>query len=324
MTPTLYLGTIGEGVWRSRDGGETFARATRGLFLEADVRALVVDPADAAVVYAGTNCGLFRTSNAGDHWQRFPAAPFDPGDGWPGGVSVWSVAVCPDDPDTLLVGTCPAAVYRSRDNGQTWEELAGAGFAKPSDVLGHNRVTCLRFDDAGNLWAGAEIGGMRVSGDKGDTWAAPPGSGLSSPDIHDLLPLPGGILLASTNNDLNRSRDGGKTWRRLNIGEKWGQGYCRGMAQSGTTIFVGNGDTVPGTRGAAFLSRDNGETFAPAPLPAVPASTIWTWATHAADPAVVFCAAVLGGVYRSQDAGTTWTACRHTFGEIRALAWAPA
>ncbi len=33
----LYVGTIGEGLWRSLDGGETFARTCSGMFFECHV-----------------------------------------------------------------------------------------------------------------------------------------------------------------------------------------------------------------------------------------------------------------------------------------------
>ena len=41
-THRLYVGTIGEGLWRSSDGGETFARASGGMFVECLVRALAL------------------------------------------------------------------------------------------------------------------------------------------------------------------------------------------------------------------------------------------------------------------------------------------
>ena len=38
----LYVGTIGEGIFRSVDSGESFRRACDGMFVECDVRALAV------------------------------------------------------------------------------------------------------------------------------------------------------------------------------------------------------------------------------------------------------------------------------------------
>ena len=47
MAHHIYVGTIGEGVMRSVDGGETFGRAMDGMFVECDVRALVIERSSA-------------------------------------------------------------------------------------------------------------------------------------------------------------------------------------------------------------------------------------------------------------------------------------
>ncbi len=328
MNAVVYAGTIGQGVWRSTDGGETFRRACAGMFLEADVRALAAHPQNPQVLYAGTNAGIYRTEDGGGRWERLPA-PFDPGRGWEAGTSVWSLLVHPRRPDTLFVGTCPAALYRSEDAGASWEPLE-AGLVRESPDLVYMRVTCLVADPANDdtVWAGIELDGVRVSTDGGATWERRDG-GLSSPDIHDLLVAPGGpkTLVAATNNDINLSRDGGATWQPQKVKEQFPWAYCRGLAQKAddpATLFLGNGNGPPGTAGAVQMSRDGGASWQAAELSPAPNSTIWSFATNPADPDLVFCASVLGYLYRSEDGGATWRKCRHEFGELRALAWTAA
>jgi hypothetical protein len=53
-------------------------------------------------------------------------------------------------------------------------------------------------------------------------------------------------------------------------------------------------------------------------------STIWNFAVHVADPQMIYASSVSGQVYRSLDGGTSWQRLPRDFGEIRALAWAPA
>ena len=48
---TVYVGTVGQSIWRSRDGGETFARASKGIHSECDVRALLIHPQDANLLH---------------------------------------------------------------------------------------------------------------------------------------------------------------------------------------------------------------------------------------------------------------------------------
>jgi hypothetical protein len=57
VTPaTLYVGTSFHGVFRTTNGGGNWSALNTGL-TNTDVRALAVDPATPAIVYAGTDGG---------------------------------------------------------------------------------------------------------------------------------------------------------------------------------------------------------------------------------------------------------------------------
>jgi photosystem II stability/assembly factor-like uncharacterized protein len=318
----LYVGTIGEGLFRSTDGGETFRRACDGTFVECHVRALAVHPGDARTLYMGSELGLFHSTDGADGWERVPS-PVD-------GRQVWSVLLLPDNPDVILVGTCPSRLFRSGDGGRTWAE-ADAEIRPDCPRIMQTRVTTLVADPAapGTVWAGVEIDGLRRSRDGGRTWQAV-GNGLSSRDIHAVVIVPGdgrpGRMLASTNNDVNLSTDGGATWQPLGLGRSLPLPYFRGMAQMcgrPDVVFLGNGDFPPGSAGAVLRSDDGGATWQAPPLPGPPNSTIWTFAVHRADPELAYAASVSGQVYRSTDGGSSWTKLAREFGEIRALAWTP-
>src|SRR5947209_11781151 len=139
MTAThrLYVGTIGEGLWRSKDGGATFARASDGMFVECHVRALAVHPRDPRTLYVGTEQGLFRSTDGADNWSRVES-PLD-------GLQIWSLLVLPSDPDVILAGTCPSRLFRSGDGGRTWAE-ADAVLERNCPRILHTRVTALAED----------------------------------------------------------------------------------------------------------------------------------------------------------------------------------
>src|SRR6266571_2368631 len=110
----LYVGTIGEGLWRSSDGGETFARASDGMFVECHVRALAVHPSRPRTLYLGSERGLFRSDDGADSWARVES-PLNE-------RQIWSILLVPSAPEVILVGTCPSRLFRSTDGGKTWSE----------------------------------------------------------------------------------------------------------------------------------------------------------------------------------------------------------
>lgn len=315
--PVLFVGTVGEGVWRSTDGGANWCRSSNGMFVECDVRALTADPRTPARVYAGTNEGVWCSLDGGENWKRL--------DGPMNDMVTWSLLVDPWH-DALFAGTRPAGIFRSTDGGGSWRPCL-AEMDQECPGIQFNRVTTLRGDpiDRHRLWAGVEIGGVWTSRDRGETWQKV-GRGLSSADIHGLAIVPGGngrrTLLATTNNDLNISRDDGQTWEPQRVENRFDHAYCRGLVQRPDrpeVLFLGNGDGPPGTVGAAWRTSDAGETWQRLSLPATPNSTIWDFAIHRSQPDQMYAYSVSGEVYHSPDGGDRWTKLPHEFGEIRAM-----
>ena len=113
---TICVGTIGSGIWRSPDGGETWTRVRPSRYPENDVRALAVHPREPYIVYAGTDSGVYRSEDRGARWERLDA-PMN-------AMHTWALALDPAEPETLFAGTQPSAVFRSQDGGQRWAKLA--------------------------------------------------------------------------------------------------------------------------------------------------------------------------------------------------------
>jgi photosystem II stability/assembly factor-like uncharacterized protein len=325
MTPhRLYVGTIGEGLFRSVDGGTTYRRACDGTFVECDVRALTIHPDNPNVLYMGSELGLFVSMDGAENWSRLEATP--------AGLQVWALWLMPGRPEVMVVGTCPSRLFRTEDGGRSWTEPKCQIVADCPRIM-HTRVTSFASDPAEpeTVWAGIEIDGLRRSRDGGRTWEAI-GTGISSRDFHAIAIVPARNgqprrLLAATNNDLNLSTDDGATWRPLNVGQWLPWSYCRALAQPvgrPETILLGSGDAPPGSEGLVARSTDGGATWQVADMPGRSNSTMWNFAVHPADPNLLYAASVGGEVYRSLDGGASWRKLAREFGEIRALAWAPA
>ena len=77
---------------------------------------LAVDPNVPATVYAGTDIGLYKSTDSGTSWTLVA---------WPpGATNVWALAILPDS--SVLAGT-DAGGWRSTDGGATWTPLVGVG-----------------------------------------------------------------------------------------------------------------------------------------------------------------------------------------------------
>ena len=122
----LYVGTgnvvpglpISNGtVYKSTDGGKSWNPSGNGL-LDAQVNALVVNPANPNTVYAGTDKGLFKSTNSGQSWTGVH------------GGAIASIAIPENAPTTLYVGTyallggTSAGVFKSIDEGANWDPPA--------------------------------------------------------------------------------------------------------------------------------------------------------------------------------------------------------
>ena len=332
--PRLYIGTNGLSVWSSTDLGQTLVRTGtgRGMYSGSQVWALAPRAPATGELLAGTNTGIYCLDRAGSRWTHMPS-PLDEAQ------LVTAIAVSPHNPDVILAGTQPAALYRSDDGGRTWRILKvpmkphtnvgfeGAVTAKAEQVKHWTRVTQILFDpeDRKAVWAGVEIDSLWRSTDGGERFERVT-EGLTNDDIHGLADVNHGArtLFATTYAGLHTSRDGGKRWALQKVDSPWV--YMRSIVErpdGNGVMFMTNGDGPPGSHGRLYRSRDSGAHWEDAKLPGEVESSCYFLAVNAADPKLVFAAATLGQIYRSTDGGETWTALKRRLGEIRALAWLP-
>jgi len=318
MQPTLYAGTIGQSVWRSTDNGDTWGRASNGLFPEADIRALAVSPSNPDTLYAGTENGIFQTTDAAESWHHLPSLM--------DGREVWAIAIDPNASDTVYAGTCPSALFKSMDGGANWKQLTVDLAEECEGVPIIPRVTTFVIDpdDSQMLYAGIEIDGMRLSTDGGETWTER-SEGLSSLDIHGLCVIPGSpkTIVAATNNDVCVTTDMGQQWTPLNVKAHYPWPYCRAaffLNGDAGRVFIGAGNGPPGDQGGIFSTRDAGKSWSRAHIGRTANSTIWCFAHNPNANDLLIACSVSGQLYRSTDAGDSWTKLSHEFGEVRALA----
>ncbi len=156
----LLAGTLEDGVFSSSDRGGRWQPWNFGLF-DLNVLCLALSPAwiDDETAYAGTETGLYRSTNGGRAWRhtKFPAelAPV---------LSIASFDGGRSGSTRLLAGTESNGLLASNDQGETWERLA-------ADALS-GEVNQLQADANGaiSLYALSSDGVMR-SDDGGQSWS---------------------------------------------------------------------------------------------------------------------------------------------------------
>ncbi|MCB9080137.1 MAG: glycosyl hydrolase [Lewinellaceae bacterium] len=131
--PNLYyMGTAGGGVWRTKDGGQTWDCISDGYF-GGSIGAVAVADSDPNVLYVGegeqtlrgnvsSGRGLWRSTDAGKSWNFIGLGESE---------HIGRIRVHPTNPDLVYVAAIgnlwkpsnQRGVYRSKDGGKTWERI---------------------------------------------------------------------------------------------------------------------------------------------------------------------------------------------------------
>jgi len=165
----VFAGTVGEGLRRSTDGGDSWETV---LAAGDRITAVAFDPHDPDVVWAGTEpSAVYRSPDGGDAWTERPGlAGLPSSENWsfpprPDSHHVRWIEVDPDDSDRLYVAIEAGALVRSVDGGESWIDHA-------EGARRDNHTLATHPDAPGQVYSAAGDG-YAESDDGGDTWAHP-------------------------------------------------------------------------------------------------------------------------------------------------------
>jgi photosystem II stability/assembly factor-like uncharacterized protein len=245
---------------------------------DLETYAVVVHPKDANVVLAGTQAGVYVSTDAGASFKR---AAF------PDKSQVWCFLVDSRDPNRILAGGSPIDIWRSDDKGQSWKKLTNPNI--PSRCTGpfHHRVMRMvqhptRPDE---VYAALEIAGAAMTTNFGDSWV-------------DCSPH----LLALAEQEQYKSKI---------VTDTFAEGMLDGHA---ITMSAADPDAVVlANRMGLFESRDKGKTWQDKGVKRFsPVSYGRDVKVSFQDPKTMYCALSVaaaskdGGLYKSTDAGKSW------------------
>ncbi|MFA5789758.1 MAG: hypothetical protein WC976_01650 [Caldisericia bacterium] len=325
----VYAGTREDEIYASSDGGSNWTplggtssgHYVVGIELDLREHGRIVGKA----VYGA---GFFLSEDGGQTWKNASRGL--------GSRSMSCLASAADSPDTLFAGTGDAGLFVSRDGGRWWSRTG-------RQSLGDRIMAVDATSDGRTIYAGTQQTGLFVSQDGGGTWNAillPFGSEptVTSIDIdpEDELRL----AVTVTGGGTGLSKDGGRTWVASRKGSlpsdcatvQFLRDGAPGLAvgtQSGALYFSADGLDWQLTfqlpdGGHVFELTRSGTGVLAATSHGVFSSgdgTAWsesstgitnlTLAGLAASPvdANVLYAATDQGVFRSLDAGISWSHC---------------
>ncbi len=223
--------SFGGGVFRSTDGGRTFAYA--GLRETQTIGRIVVHPRNPDIAYVaavghlfGPNPerGLYKTTDGGRTWTNTNFVDNDTG--------FTDVAMDPSNPDVLFAasyqrrrvpwgfngGGPGSGLWKTTDGGRKWTRLTGHGLPD-NPIIGRIGIDISRSNPK-VIYASIEVGpsGGTGAGVNADGSLAPPGqrTGRGPAAAAPVAPVDPG------KSGIWRSDDGGKTWTCVsNQGDRW-------------------------------------------------------------------------------------------------------
>jgi photosystem II stability/assembly factor-like uncharacterized protein len=300
-------GWFGQMIQRSNDGGKTW------------------EPVGNKFVYEG---------EVGTHqWYDGTAHPWE-------FKRVWHLEPSLTDPDTVLAGVEDAALFRTSDGGQSWQELPGLrGHGSGPRWQPGAGGMCLHTilmdpSDPGRIYIAISAAGAFRSDDGGASWR-PINRGLVSQYIPDptaevghcvhriaMHPSRPGVLFMQKHWDVMRSDDAGESWQEVSGNLPTDFGFAIEVhAHEPETIYVvpikSDSEHYPlDGMLRVYRSRTGGNEWQ-ALSQGLPQSDCYVnvlrnaMAVDSLDSSGVYFGTTGGQVYASADAGDTWSVIVH-------------
>ena len=238
----FYFGATGGGVWKTEDGGKTYANISDGFF-GGSIGSIAVAKSDPNVIYVGggevtvrgnvsSGYGVWKSEDAGKTWQFV---------GLPKSRHIPRIVIDPQNPEIVYAAvlgniykpTQNRGVYKSIDGGKTWSKIlfadpqAGAVelVMDPNNPRNLYAATWRLQRTPYSLSSGGEGSALWKSTDRGATWTEiSKHNGFAEGTLGiigvTVSPLDSERVWAIVENKekggVYRSDDGGTNWKQVN------------------------------------------------------------------------------------------------------------
>jgi photosystem II stability/assembly factor-like uncharacterized protein len=340
----VLVGASTGGVWRSADGGETFAPASDDQ-VDLAVGAIAFAPSDPSVVYAGmgdldngyVGTGVLKSTNGGLTWSRVS------NDSLPARGLVNDIAVDPSDPNRVYVAQVArldaslntlfeAGFFFSADGGTSWTKTLGGNARNIAIHPANPQTLYLAMRTAVN----DSTGGIYKTTNGGLTWSkvyTSPYTLLTTRDIRVAVtpsdPQRVYVYVGRTTGGvearLEMSKDAGATWTArgktcVDAGQFGYNTYLYASPAAPDTLYAGARDIFKSTDGGLTwtnltksytppFSDPCSFSYSPQKSKAHPDQQSFAFSP---DNPNVFYAGNDGGLYKSEDAGQSFRSLNPT------------
>ncbi len=253
---------------------------------------------------------------------------------------VWHLEPSLNDPDTVYAGVEDAAIFKSSDAGQTWNELPGlrthktaSGWAPGAGGLCLHTIL-IDPKNHDRMYGAISSAGVFRTDDAGKSWK-PVNRGLRSNHIPDqdaevghcvhriaMHPSRPNVLFMQKHWDVMRTDDGGDTWREISGDLPTDFGFVVDVnANEPDTVYVipitsDSLHYVPDGKLRVYRSRSGGNEWE-ALTNGLPQKDCYVnvlrdaMAVDGLDPCGVYFGTSGGAVYASPDGGDSWAPIVH-------------
>ncbi|HIN81479.1 MAG TPA: hypothetical protein EYN01_00905 [Chromatiales bacterium] len=259
----------------------------------------------------GSGGGVYRSTDDARTWQRVTnRLP----ESWLRRSSrINAIAFDQNDSDLIYIGSS-RYVYRSRDNGNSWEQLisrnTGSGWTHTGlNIFGHTRDIEVNPTNPDQIFIATADHGIAVSNDRGYSWnkiGEEPRYGQSSADLQfvqrtgeENASLYSASFTWGNKSCLSVTTNSGNTWRAL----------CDTLDPNNRVMKILTNPATPdrivlGTHKGIFTSNNAGNTWSNG-TSALRNEKVTALAAHPSRPDTLF-AGAKSGLYKSTDGGKRW------------------
>ena len=303
----IDVGAEASGLYRKEAVDSSWEQLSDGMPPSPQARAIAIHPENPDLVFVGTQRGVYRSQDRGDHWQRMNLAE---------GRIVWSLKFQPGNPKVMYLGTEGSEVYQSQDGGENWEYLSTISNPDSVQMAFATRILGIGIDSTNPdyMYAALEVGGAARSTNAGKTWQLVNREFTGDVDRMDLHGVAvaaedSSAVFISNRTGIWRSGDQGENWENLHMERFSNIRYSRGVQvapDNPNVLYACVGMNFGSEEGGVMRTTDLGETWHRFDQGVTPKSTTFGVACNGQNPEQVYFCTRRGQVFGTHDGGSTW------------------